>query len=380
MPTNYFPAEFWVGKSVTSSTIPSTAFLAKVRTNHTAVSRLTVEGVVLNPTGGQVTDDYRRDVRRQFSASFVDPDRTLTPQNATDLLTPYGHEVLLERGVLLDDGTIELIQLGVFRITKSKVKEDEKGLSIQIEGLDRSTIVARNRWIQPTQIGSASLSNVLQTLLQDRYPAIQFNFDSAPATVPLVTLESGESTNPWGDAVKLAESYGYDLYFAGDGSCRLEQMSTGAVTPARTYAEGADMVITTLEREWDAESTYNGVIAQGAGTEVPTPVWAEAWDENPASPTYRYGEFGHVPRFYSSEYITSTAQAQTTARALLQKEIGLTESLTWTQICDPSLRSGLTIQVQRSQVVDALYVLDSLTIPLTGSGMSATARTRTVTL
>jgi len=63
-----------------------------------------------------------------------------------------------------------------------------------------------------------------------------------------------------------------------------------------TFAEGTDGVLLSLKRSANAATTYNGVIATGEGTSAEDRGAGEAWDEEPTSPTYRYGEYGQVPR------------------------------------------------------------------------------------
>ncbi len=128
-----------------------------------------------------------------------------------------------------------------------------------------------------------------------------------------------------------------------------------------------------------ADQTYNGVIVTGESSANDTPPRGEAWDLNPASPTYLYGPFGAVPEFYSSPLITTQAQAETVAAAMLAGTLGKTEQLSWEQVVHPGLAPLDVVAVQFADGSSSSYVIDSLTVPLTVADiMSATARSTLV--
>ena len=95
----------------------------------------------------------------------------------------------------------------------------------------------------------------------------------------------------------------------------------------------------------------------------------------PASPTYRYGPFGAVPTFNSSPLITSQAQAETVAAAMLAATLGKTEQLSWEQVTHPGLAPLNVVRVQSTGGPSSTYILDAVTVPLTATDvMTATAR------
>jgi len=151
------------------------------------------------------------------------------------------------------------------------------------------------------------------------------------------------------------------------------------VSYGSTYS---NLMLTTLTKSWDTADTYNGVIAVGEGSGLLYPFRAVVWDDDPTSPTYYLGDFGKRPRYFTDPTIISQAQAQASARGQLDKTLGLTEKLTWTQLVDPSLDVDDGVNVYDEELgVNRLYRLDRLTIPLEASSpMSAEARTRRVSI
>lgn len=345
-------------------------------------------------------------------------DDGLVPTTTQSDLAPYGNEIRVWRGIeverdvvktygsLLGSGDYadlaaaydtygalalsdqtetlyEEVPLGVFTITDVTVAASPDGGSrIDINGVDRSARIARALWIDPFPIADGTaLGTAISNVLTDRWPAVETDLEDAGKTVPAVTLglqESGSGKDPWADVQNMAQSAGLDLYFDGDGIAVLTAVSDpSTATPSAVYEEGEDAVVMAVTRRLSTEQAVNGVVASGEGSQVTPPVRAVVFDEDPDSPTYRYGEFGERPVFMSSPLILTEDDAYAVASAELAKRKGAEENVDWTVVCDPSLDAGDVIQLTNSGTrLDKLLVIDRLTIPLTVDGaMSATART-----
>lgn len=273
----------------------------------------------------------------------------------------------------------EEVPLGVFVITDVDVQASRGATTLQIKGSDRALRVQRNRWTQPYSIASgANVATALQALLEDRYDDVVCSFTATTTTVPAVVLGAETDNDPWKDAQRIAESAGLDLYFDGDGIARLEPVTDYTdATPDAVYRENDEAMVIGLTRNISIAKTYNGVIATAEGSGTGDTFRGEAWDDDETSPTYRYGPFGQVPRFYSSPLITSQTGADSAAAAILAKSKGAVEAVEWDQIVDPSLEAGDVVAVTNSATkVDRVMVLDRVTIPLSARGaMRAVART-----
>jgi hypothetical protein len=321
-----------------------------------------------------VSVDRTRDVRRQLSGfSCADPDGLLTPTTPGSLLAPYGQQLRVFRGVRLPAGD-ELVPVGVFRVIKTTSAAPEGVVSVEAD--DLATVVRRNRWTSPWQVTAADAADAVTAILADRAPDVTTDIAATGYTVGAGWLEAGSESDPWRDAQDLARAAGYELAFGPDGVARFYPPASPDADPTITYAAGS--VVLTAEREVDATETFNGVYAYGEGSAITTPVVGEAWDEDPTSPTYRYGPFGEVPRFYSSPFITTTAQAEAAAASLLAQVTGSAEGVSWTQLGNPALDVDDVIDLTVDELqLSARIVLDSLDIPLLATEpMSATARVR----
>jgi hypothetical protein len=344
------------------------------------------------------------------------PDPLVPGTGAGDPLNPYGNEIRLWRGVnvesvlpysyaalsdlavdyaalagesmsyggLTRDGTRvtvdEEIPLGVFVLTEFEATDDGTEIRLRIQGEDRSRRIARNRWTEPYRIPSGTTAAAaIEALLEDRWDDVEVVVSTTSTeTVGQVVLGQETDNDPWKDAQKIAQAAGLEVYFDANGRAVIADVeSVEGATPDFTFAVGLHGVVLSLRRSANANTTFNGVIVTGEGTSTDIPVRAEVWDEDPTSPTYRYGPFGEVPQFYSSSLVSTASGAQAAAESILRKSTGLAEAIEWTFLTDPSVQAGdLALVVDESARVNRVMVIDAVTIPLDVSGsMSAVGRT-----
>ena len=129
-----------------------------------AVVRVTVEldGAelgVLPFTGGSVDCDGTRDGALRSLSLTVSPD-----PDAFDWLATAGAEIVVARGLVLDDGTEELVPLGVF-VLDADLEETEDG-TITVSAGDRSRRISRARWTDPYTVPAGTARR-----RRDRRPA-----------------------------------------------------------------------------------------------------------------------------------------------------------------------------------------------------------------
>lgn len=349
-------------------------FDAAIKQSHRVVSKVEVlqSNVVvreLQVSDGNLTIQDEA-IRRRCTLTLQDYDGTITPAQASDLFAPYGTEVKLYRGIDFRDGTDpELIPLGVFGLSDVKTMDGGEAVSISIDGYDRARKVSVARMTTEYSV-TGNVKTAIGSLLQARYPSIEFsatwNSFTTTATMTSVVLSTGD--DPWQFAQKVAlEALACDLYFDGDGKLTITPVTDPSLAATEwTYAEGVDAMILSVSKRINNDNSYNHVVVTGEHPELAAPVRGEAKDNNPASPTYYLGNYGDVPVFFTSSFITTTGQANAAALARLNKELGATEDVGLNAIVHPAHEVGDAIAIVRTKSkINAVYIISKLTLPLT---------------
>ena len=363
----------------------SANFRTAISTSHTVVSKAEIWATDqklddIDIESGSVEISTSSAIRRTCKVNLV-TDRTnnnLVPDNQFDLLNPFGNEIRLYRGVKFSDATEEYIPLGVFVITDVSISDTNDGVSIELSGEDRALIVSRNKWTSPYQLTTGTLETSITNLLLNRYPEVVTSFPTTNVTINQVILGAENENDPWKDAVEICELVGFDLFFDATGVVTMKQFPTlDGTSPIATFEEGNGTTVTSLNRSISTKETFNGVIYYVEGSNVSTPIRVEVWDEDSGSPTYRYGKFGQVPTFISTNLLNTSAAAITAATLLLNTYIGAQETINWEGLVNPALDVQDIVYVKAvGAKVDRIVILDTLTIPLSPNEvMSASART-----
>lgn len=352
-----------------------------IRTDHIAIAKAEIWNqeqklITLDIAQGDVEISVQSATRRSCTVSLVTSRRTdnLVPDTDFDYLTPFGNELRLYRGVEFTDGTQEYVPLGVFVMTDINVEDTNEGVFLQIKGQDRAIIVSRNKWTEPYQMVSGSLESSIQALLQDRFTDVQVNFPTTNVTIQQVILGAERSNDPWKDALEICELGGYDLFFDVDGVATMRQFPSLDGSPVvATFQEGDDTVITSLSRDISTRDTYNGIIYVVEGSNITTPIRVEVWDEDPSSPTYRYGVFGEAPTFITTNLLATQTEALNAATVLLNKFIGAQERVAFSSLVDPTLDANDVVYVKTDGAkVDRLVIIDEIRVPLAPQGQMQT--------
>lgn len=353
-------------------------FLEEIRRSHRFISYVDVIGpdqelIRLPATDGDVKVDSTAEIRRTCSIKCVDPTGDLTPTGHGGILTPYGTEIRPYRGVVYDNGEVEVAPLGVFRLAKSAVDDSTGGSpEISLEGFDRSRTVKRDKFTTPYVVEEGTnLLAAIQDILERTFPDLTYDSITTEQVNTAPRLYDA-GADPWQACTELASAMGCVIFFDVDGSVRIAPPVDINALPAPdfTYIEGSGCTMTDLSRVFTDEPGFNGVILTGEspGDELP-PVRAEVWDEEPTSPTYRYGPYGEVPTFITDQLVKTEEEAQAAAQAHLNSVLGFSAELDITATVHPGLDAGDVVEVRRARTgISGLYAVDAFSVPLGKSG------------
>lgn len=361
------------------------AFLREIRQSHEVIAYVDVithdnRTFRLTATDGSVNIDRTADIRRRCTVACVDPDGAITPVNAESILTPFGTELRLYRGVRYTSGVLagaeEVVPLGVFRLSKAQVKDSVGGSTdISLEAYDLSRTVRRDKFIDVYTVATGTnIVMAIKAILGRTFPDLQFDtFASTVSnTAPLVF---DADSDPWQAVTTLAESIGCEVWFTAAGHLKVAPPVDidHLPAPAFTYVEGAGCTMLDLDVVFTDEPGFNGVVltAQAAGSADP-PIRSVVWDNEPSSPTYHLGPYGEVPMFVTNSTVTKQADADSAAAAALNQVLGFSSQLNLTAMVNPALDANDVIQVTRERSgVNAKYAIDAVSIPLRANGTSA---------
>jgi hypothetical protein len=319
------------------------------------------DSLKLLTNGSSVTYDRLSDTRSTADLRFM-----LETPDADYLLDPTRFpEVCVYSGIVFGS-EIEWIEMGRFPV-HTTVFERKAGLVAQCMTTDRSARIRDNSWRKPFQIASGSDYYAgMRSVVADRAKGFTptYNHGSSSLTTPAMTF--AETEDPWAVVLRLAESVGAEAYFDRQGGFAAFPIPDPKLEPpAVRLGPDSGIQISPITREVSNREVYNGVICRAEASWLLFPVSAEVWDEDPLSPSYRYGSFGEKPKVIGNSLATTTGQCLDAATAEFRKIAGVSEIISFQKIKDPRLEVGDIIeQLDDTLKITGRYVLDTYNYPL----------------
>lgn len=358
-------------------------FLEALRGSHGARSRAKVctfyqDGV--NPIGteiplldGDVRSDASADVRSTLDMKTSGEYWTDDP---TGLVTPYGNEIYIERGLVLYGGQKTYVGLGYYRIEDTEQDEVPDG-EIRISAKDRMSGLIEARLEAPVQFpNNYSVAQTFYDLVYPVYPlaTIEFDFDAEATTFSGSHIADEDR---YGFLEEIVVGLGKIMFWDYRGYLVVKD-APELTDPAWQVDSGKSGVLVKMSRSRSRDGVYNAVVVNGE-TPGSQAFRAVARDVNPASPTYYYGKFGKVPRFFTSPLINSQTGAASAASKILTRSLGVPHSINFQAVVNPALEVFDPIEiVYSSKHPSQLHIVDTLTIPLSVDG-AMTGQTRDLT-
>lgn len=367
--------------------VTSERWLPAIFDTHQMVSEVQLVGGDLLPLiDGSVTLDAKAATRGGCDLIFPgDVGSGLVPSDPNDPLSPYGQELQVRRGIRYGPGDEELVSLGIFGIQESEINPDDS--SIRVTGLDKSQKVIDASFEETKSIaGGSDFLDALLNVVQEALPAVEYDFVQRTATTPTLLAEEGDDR--WQFALDMAASIGLELYFDGDGVMLLRVIpEVGSSGPDIYLVEGQGGLEVKPPSLLDASKTlsrtdsHNRWIVTGDNPDNGgVPPRAVVTDDRDTSPTNYFGRFGKKPKFYSSTFIATDAQAMDAAQGLKSKEMGIAQSVNFGSLVNPALEPDDIARITRTledgfPVIDEDHIIDQLVIPLKQDG-KMTGQTR----
>jgi translation initiation factor IF-1 len=248
--------------------------------------------------------------------------------------------------ILTSLGVHEEVQHGIFRIDDISIQQDDI-LELSGSGLESYIIDARFLSPRTPPYGVSTVQHIT-TLIQEVLP-------TQVVSVECTRDKPVQATAPWErerwDAIDaLATSIGAEVYADPRGFFVIRDApSLSGGYPAYTINRGPGGTLSEVKVKSTRDRVYNAVVATGQSSDpnVP-PVWGWAYDNNPASPTYFYGDYGQVPKFFSSQFLATVDQCTAAAQSQLDSALAANRALSLTSLSLTFLEPGDVIDVEVS--------------------------------
>lgn len=347
----------------------SARFLQAIVEDHVPVTEVVLfrtDGGVetLDHIGGSVPVDRGSQCRR--TCTVTSDDVSLIPLTPTDKLSIYGARLRISCGVAYSDGSQELVPVGVFRIDEVGGDVDEGPVTISGKSLE--CVIADDKFRAPYK-ASGTAVGAITALIQRSIPdAIVNSSGVTDAAIGPRTFDI--EGDPWAAVTEIAAAVGGEVYCDPDGEFVITELpDLATATPVWTIAAGEGGAYIQANRSMSADGVYNGVMARGENTESnAAPVSALVTDNDPGSPTYWDGPFGHRPMFYSSATLVSSGACTSAATLKLRAAVAPNASADISSLPNPALAAGDVLRVVYPDGTKELHQVQSFTVPLDVGG------------
>lgn len=319
----------------------------------------------LSITGGSVTVDRGQQVRRTCSVTIADT--TLIPRSATDKLATYGAQLRVSRGVDYQDGSTELVPLGVFRV--DGVAGDIDTGPVTISGKSLECVISDDKFTAPYRAAGTAVG-AITALIQRSIASASVITGATVVDAPIGARTWDAQGDPWAAVAEIAAVIGAEVYADADGVFVIAVLPDPlSVPPVWTISAGEGGAYVAATRGMSADGVFNGVLASGENAEANIPpVSALVVDTDPTSPTYWSGPFGHRPAFYSSATLTTAAACTNAATLMLRAAVAPNASANISALPNPALEPGDVIRVVYPDGTRELHQVQSFPVPLDYGG------------
>lgn len=259
---------------------------------------------------GSVSVDASRAERRTLSITFDNEAGSLdhSPEGFW-----YDKVVKVWRGINLN-GELWETQLGEFCI--DQIQTPHFPDVTQVSGRDYTKRCLTSKLRAATSFAEGQSIEAVIEILATNAGITKFILPNTGQTMGRQFLFD-PGTVRWDAMTQIATAFGYELYFNPYGYLVMREYQDPVSSPQQwTFDTGSDTgSIVTFNKTANDTRIYNHIVVRGEATDSP-PVWAEAINTNPSSPT-RVERIGDRVYEYVSSFFTSSQQCQDVADKFL---------------------------------------------------------------
>src|SRR4051812_34916396 len=382
---------FWVSDAIQLPGTPVTGSVVRWTATVPAGSTLTVETSVNNGASWDLATNNLAVPRLREGDTFTPTVLARITMTRTSVGGQSPKVSFFEMAVSVDASVDELIPVGHGMITKVSVSAGTEsggssgaptsggvtgrgggvtgaGTSITVNAVDLSRAISRNVWQQPFTVpGGMNYGDAVRLMVLNRLPSqTEFSIATTTRTTPLLVYGLQQGTDPWQDIQEVSAAVGFESFFDARGVFTFRPVPDPRYgIPVWSFDDTDAPSIVEAKRQLSDEQTFNDIVVVGQSSSSQNPVSAEAYDDDPSSPTYIRGPYGRVSQRVTFSLITKQDQAQDAANATLFNSLGAAETVTIVVVPMPALEPGDVISVTVPETgTQGTYYINSMTTSL----------------
>lgn len=288
---------------------------------------------------GSVEADGERAVPGSLKLTIpAGPSQENVPRDPLHPLAPYGQRIHVSRGVVFQDSTRELLDLGWFQIESCDPDYLSGQLTLEAVSLEEPLDEAKLPTPRQVPAGATFLSE-LEALVEQRLPVSEV-LGVADRACPTDRLWEGSRLEAIG---QLAAAWPARIRCDDQGVLTVlapvDQLTPAQRTPVLTLETGERGVVAKWNAPTSREELYNAVFARGEeATGDARAVNGYAYDNDPNSPTLYGGPFGERVLEYASPLLATKAAADAAALTILKRRLRRSRTVTVELVPDPRLQ------------------------------------------
>ena len=263
-------------------------------------------------TSGSISVDAGRDDRRTGSFEFFNEDNSMDHAPGSFW---YDKIIKAYRGVETST-EILLWQVGEFLI--DDIKTQHFPHTVKISCRDYASKLKADEFAFTTTFASGTTpESLIRTIASNG--GILTSRMILPVTGKVTgknfTFEAGKDR--MGAIHDVATAYGYEVFFDARGSMVMREYIDPTLSPLEfSFVTGVDGTVAAIGKESSKNRIYNHIVVTG-GDSVIAPIYAEAENNDPSSPT-NIDEIGRRTYRYTSSFLTTVQQCQNVADKFLK--------------------------------------------------------------
>lgn len=318
-------------------------------------------------TKGKITYDDTGTLKRRLTIEVParTPGQVWDPAGRpTSPLAAYGQRLRVTTGIGYPNGAVELLDHGWFLVTSWKRQESQGAIAVEATDLALLLQDDRLETVQTPPAG-ATFASEFRRLIGSILPAV-VDASLVDRALPSSVTWDRDRDKALND---LCDAWPARWYVDDTGSAHASPpyaLVDDTTPPDLVLTDGALGTVVSRARQGERGAIYNVVVIDGkTGDNGAAAPHAKSEITSASSPIRVSGPYGRVTRFYSSDLITTPAQAKATADSLLVTYSTAGRAEQATIVPDPSIQLGDVARIYTRDGNAFTGRVNGLGVPLT---------------